>query len=83
MEGVTFPCPKCGTIMRLGFLVEKNSPFQITTLFEGIYWTYDELGTIGTRIPLKSYACPECGNVEIKIRRLKKNKKKILLAPTK
>jgi predicted RNA-binding Zn-ribbon protein involved in translation (DUF1610 family) len=78
-----YQCPECKETMRLGYLVETNSLIQVTTLFEGLYWTADELGTIGTRVPLKAYACPKCGNVDIRIRRLNNNRRKILLAPTK
>ncbi len=32
-------CPQCNELMANGFLVETNSPFDLTTLGEGIYWT--------------------------------------------
>jgi hypothetical protein len=76
-------CPECGTAMRLGFLVERNAPLQIITLGEGVYWTPDEAGLIGTRVALKSYACPECGYITLYVRRLDTDKNTILSAPTK
>lgn len=75
-------CPECGTAMRLGFLVERNTPLQIITLGEGVYWTPDEGGLIGTRVGLKSYACPECGYVTLYVRRLDQDRNTILQAPT-
>lgn len=76
-------CPKCGTIMRIGFLVERNSPLSMDTIGEGIYWCPSEVGLLGYRVALKSYACPECGYVEQYIRRLNVDKRIILSAPTK
>ena len=63
-------CPKCSTTMLNGFLVERNSPLQGLTLGEGIYWSHDETGVIGSRIGLVAYACPECGYVETYLRRM-------------
>jgi len=75
-------CPECRTVMRLGFLVERNSPLSFTTLGEGVYWTPCEEGLIGTRVALKSYACPECGYVTLYVRRLDQDRNIILKAPT-
>jgi hypothetical protein len=36
--------------MTSGFIVEKNFPLDIATIGEGIYWTSDEWGTVGSRI---------------------------------
>lgn len=75
-------CPECGTVMRLGFLVERNTPLSILTLGEGVYWTPYEEGLIGTRVALKSYACPECGYVTLYVRRLDQDRNTILKAST-
>jgi DNA-directed RNA polymerase subunit RPC12/RpoP len=75
-------CPECRTAMRLGFLVERDSPLSFTTLGEGVYWTPCEEGLIGTRVALKSYACPECGYVTLHLRRLDQDRNTILKAPT-
>jgi hypothetical protein len=74
-------CPKCGGLMREGFLVERDSPLSLLTLGEGIYWTPNEEGMIGERISLRSFACPDCGFVEIYIRRLESDRESIMKAP--
>ena len=71
-------CPKCEEPMRRGFLVERNSPLQIVTLGEGLFWAPGEGGLMGDRAGLVSYACPNCGFVEVYIRRLSKDKQIIL-----
>ena len=68
----TVICPKCETEMLKGFLVEKNSPINLMTLGEGIYWSPGEAGVIGERIALCSYACPECGYTEQYFKKEKK-----------
>jgi RNA polymerase subunit RPABC4/transcription elongation factor Spt4 len=65
-------CPICGSPMRCGFLVEANAPLTLTTMGEGVYWSPGEWGTLGDRVPLKSYACPSCGKVELCVRWLRK-----------
>ena len=70
-------CPKCSTSMLPGFLVERNSPLQGLTLGEGVYWSHDETGVIGSRIALVAYACQECGLVESYIRRMSAIKKMV------
>jgi hypothetical protein len=54
--------------MAAGFVVEKNAPLDLLTLGEGIYWTPDEFGSLGSRYGLASYACPNCGNVILSLR---------------
>jgi len=76
-------CSKCGATMRVGFLVERNTPFSLDTIGEGVYWTPSEAGLLGDRVALRSYACPECGYVEQYVRRLHIDKRIILSAPTK
>jgi hypothetical protein len=76
-------CPECHTAMRLGVLVERNTPLHFITIGEGIYWSPSEVGLIGTRVALKSYACPGCGYVNLYIRRLEKDREIILKAPVK
>jgi len=76
-------CPKCGTIMRSGFMVERDSPLSLWTIGQGIYWTPGEGGLMGERIAIRAYACPQCGYIEHYIRRLEKDRKTILSAPTK
>jgi len=75
-------CPKCGTVMRAGFMVERDSPLSLWTLGEGIYWTPGEAGVIGQRIGVKAYACPQCGYIEHYIRRLDRDRGTVLSAPT-
>jgi len=75
-------CPKCGAVMRAGFVVERDSPAVLWTLGEGIYWTPGEAGMIGERVALKAYACPQCGYIEHYVRRLQKDREIILSAPT-
>ena len=60
-------CPQCNELMANGYLVETNSPFDLTTLGEGIYWTTSG-GILGTRISLKSHICPNCGNLMLRVR---------------
>jgi len=68
--------------MRVGFLVERDSPLALWTLGEGIYWTPGEAGMIGERVGVKAYACPQCGYIEHYVRRLEKDRAVILRAPT-
>jgi predicted RNA-binding Zn-ribbon protein involved in translation (DUF1610 family) len=75
-------CPKCGTIMRAGFIVERESPLSFWTYGSGIYWTPGEAGVIGDRVAVKAYACPQCGYIEHYIRYLDKDKNTLLGAPT-
>jgi len=82
MSELEKPCPKCGTVMRCGFIVERNSPLHFWTIGEGIYWSPDEEGVIGSRVAVKAYACPECGYIEHYVRRLEKDREIILRAPT-
>ena len=37
---------------------------------------------MGERIAIRAYACPQCGYIEHYIRRLEKDRKTILSAPT-
>lgn len=82
MRDLEKSCPKCGTVMRCGFMVERDSPLHIWTIGEGIYWSPGEEGVIGSRVGVKAYACPECGYIEHYVRRLEKDKSTILRAPT-
>ena len=82
-EPVEINCPKCNTLMRRGFMVERNTPLQVATIGEGIYWSPDEKGWIMKRLAVKAYACPECGYIEHYIRRLDVDRFTILKAPTK
>jgi ribosomal protein S27AE len=75
-------CPRCGTVMRVGFIVEKDSPLSLWTLGSGIYWTPGEAGVMGERVGVKAYACPQCGYIEHYVRYLDRDKKTILSAPT-
>ena len=75
-------CPKCGTAMRAGFIVERESPLSLWTYGSGVYWTPGEAGMIGERVAVKAYACPQCGYIEHYIRYLDKDKGTILSAPT-
>jgi len=67
-------CPGCGSPMHCGFLVEANAPLTVTTMGEGVYWSPGEGGWLGQRVPLKAYACPGCGRVELYVRRLEKHR---------
>lgn len=64
-------CSECGELMASGYIVEKNTPLDLLTIGEGIYWTSDQFGSLGSRLALKAYACPKCGKIEIKIRYIK------------
>jgi len=75
-------CPKCGTVMRAGFMVERDSPISLWTIGQGIYWTPSEAGVVGDRVAVKAYACPQCGYIEHYARRLEKDINTILSAPT-
>jgi predicted RNA-binding Zn-ribbon protein involved in translation (DUF1610 family) len=75
-------CPKCGSIMRAGFVVEKDSPLSLFTSGSGIYWTPGEAGVMGERVGIKAYACPECGYIEHYIRNLDRDRNTILSAST-
>jgi len=75
-------CPKCGSIMRPGFVVEKDSPLSLFTAGSGIYWTPGEAGVMGERVGIKAYACPECGYIEHYVRNLSRDKNTILSAST-
>ncbi len=75
-------CPKCGTLMRAGFMVERDSPLSLWTAGQGIYWTPGEAGVAGDRVAVKAYACPQCGYIEHYVRRLEKDINIILSAPT-
>jgi ribosomal protein S27AE len=75
-------CPRCGTIMRAGFIVEKDSPLSLWTLGSGIYWTPREAGVMGERVAVKAYACLQCGYIEHYARYLDKDRNTILSAPT-
>jgi len=74
-------CVKCGATMRCGYLVEKDSPFDILPSGLGFYW----ISAAGGFAPLKTvaliaYACPECGFIEQYVRRIEKDRKVILKA---
>jgi Zn ribbon nucleic-acid-binding protein len=74
-------CVKCGATMRCGYLVEKE-PFEIIPAGLGFYWIsmrggFDTLKTVA----LIAYACPECGFIEQYVRRIEKDREKILKAP--
>ena len=75
-------CPKCGTVMRAGFMVERDSPLSLWTVGQGIYWTPSEAGMIGERVAVKAYTCPQCGYIEHYVRRLEQDRNIILSAPT-
>lgn len=75
-------CPKCGSIMRAGFVVEKDSPLSLFTAGSGIYWTPFEGGVMGQRVGLKAYACPACGYIEHYGRNLDRDLNTILSAST-
>jgi Zn-finger nucleic acid-binding protein len=75
-------CPRCSTVMRVGFIVEKDSPLSLWTYGSGIYWTPGEAGVMGERIGVKAYACPQCGYIEHYVRNLNRDKNTILRAPT-
>ena len=68
--------------MRVGFIVERESPLSLWTYGSGVYWTPGEAGMIGERVAVKAYACPECGYIEHYIRYLDRDKNTILSAPT-
>lgn len=67
-------CPGCGSPMRCGYVVEANAPIALTTLGEGVYWSPGEMGWIGARVPLKAYACPGCGKIELYVRGLQRHR---------
>ena len=75
-------CAKCGAVMHAGYIVERDSPMALWTYGSGVYWTPDEGGTVGTRVAMKAYACPNCGYVEHYIRYLDKDRGTIQSAPT-
>ena len=75
-------CPKCGSAMHAGFIVERESPLSLYTYGSGVYWTPDEGGPIGGRVALKAYACPQCGYIEHYVRYLDKDREIVLRAPT-
>jgi hypothetical protein len=68
--------------MRAGYVVERESPMSLWTYGSGIYWTPDEGGTIGNRIAMKAYACPQCGYIEHYIRYLEKDRSAVERAST-
>ena len=74
-------CPKCGIVMRAGFMVERDSPLSLYTYGAGIYWTPGEAGLAGERVGVKAYACPDCGYIEQYVRRLEKDRVIIMSAP--
>ena len=74
-------CPECGSLMRCGYIVEANSPFTLTTIGEGVYWSPGEGGMLGERVSLKAYACPGCGKIEFYARRLQQERAVIERAP--
>ena len=74
-------CPKCGTVMRCGFMVERDSPLAIWTLGQGIYWSPGEEGMMGERVAVRAYACPQCGYIEHYVRRLEQDREIIQRAP--
>jgi len=75
-------CPKCGAVMRAGFIVERDSPLSLWTYGSGIYWAPGEAGVMGERVAVKAYACPQCGCIEQYVRYLEKDRNMILSAPT-
>lgn len=74
-------CPRCGAIMRVGYVVEKDPSPSLWTLVSGIYWTPGEAGVIGERVEAKAYACLQCGYIDHYVRYRDGNKKTILSAP--
>jgi hypothetical protein len=75
-------CPECRTEMRKGFIVERNTPLQLSTIGEGVYWTPGEAGVLGQRVALKAYMCPNCGYMSTYARFLKRDHETILKAGT-
>jgi len=61
-------CPKCNAQMLQGFTVQSDDWGQLLTWSGGVYWSPDETGFLVNRVPLKAYACPNCGYVETYIR---------------
>jgi len=57
-------CPRRDTVMRVGFIVEKDSPLSLWAFGSDICWTPGEGGVIGERVGVKAYECPECGYIE-------------------
>jgi hypothetical protein len=68
--------------MHAGYIVERDSPMSLWTYGQGVYWTPDEGGTMGSRIALKADACPNCGYVEHYIRYIEKDRGAVERAPT-
>ena len=71
-------CSECDELMARGYLVETNSPTQLITLGEGVYWTPDEFGNIFSRIPLKGFVCPKCGRLKVRVRAFPSYQPKIM-----
>ncbi|MDP2899410.1 MAG: PF20097 family protein [Candidatus Bathyarchaeota archaeon] len=74
-------CPKCGATMRRGYLSE-TSPIRIAEVMERVYWSSDEAGPMGARATTRAYACPDCGYIELFIRRIDKNREIVMKAPS-
>lgn len=70
-------CTECGELMVYGFIIERESPFQLATFGQGIYWTPDEWGNILSSISLKAYACPNCGKIDLRIGNLSGHQQKM------
>jgi hypothetical protein len=72
------PYLECGTAMRMGYLVERDTFLEAAVLVRDIYWSPDR----SSEVTLNACACPDCGRVCLYMRKLEANRDKILKAPT-
>ena len=71
-------CPECGTVMSVGYLVERNPLVELIVLGKEIYWSPDH----ASEVALNAYACSGCGHVSLHVRKLDADRNSILKAPT-
>lgn len=58
-------CSGCGSLMESGKIVERDFPQEVMMIGEGLYWAPDQRGSKHQSTPIKGYACPKCGRVEL------------------
>ena len=58
-------CSGCRSLMESGRIVEREFPQEVMMIGEGLYWAADKKGRKHQSIPIRGYACPKCGRIEL------------------
>jgi predicted RNA-binding Zn-ribbon protein involved in translation (DUF1610 family) len=84
IQGTVYPsqkCSKCGNIMHRGVLMQEL--IDARSYFDHemeIRWSSGTLFKMAAEVT--AYACPNCGNVEMRLKKLESNREYVSKAPT-